>query len=55
MSTLRYKQITDEENFEFICVNFMFKELYPRMDIKLSPEIANVCKVKNFSDLRIFV
>ena len=29
-----------EENFESICVNFMFRGLFPRMDIQLSPEIA---------------
>ena len=27
----RYKQITDEEDFEFNCVKFMFRELFPRI------------------------
>ena len=35
-----YKQITDEENFESICVKFMFREPFPHMDIQFSPEIA---------------
>ena len=62
-STPRYKQITDEENFESICVNFMFRELFPRMDIQLSPEIAiglyyimisYTCRTYEFTDNHIF-
>ena len=39
-STSRYIQTTGEENFESICVKFVFRELFPHIDIQLSPEIA---------------
>ena len=30
----------DEENFLSNCVKLIFRELFPRMDIQLTPEIA---------------